>query len=447
MTHGPERLQIAVVGTGISGMAAAWLLSQQHDVTVYEQAARLGGHSNTIDVPGRRGPVPVDMGFIVYNETTYPNLTALFRHLGVPTRESDMSFAVSLDGGRLEYAGTDLSGLFAQKRNLLRPRFWAMLRDLARFYREAPGDVAATEASGESLGAYAARRGYGEAFMCDHLLPMAAAIWSAPNDAAAAHPAASFIRFCDNHGLLKLRDRPAWRTVDGGSRAYVSRLTASYAGAVRLSCGVRQIRRGPTQVRVDDTLGGTAYFDHVVIGAHANQALGMLADPSNAETAVLGAFRYGANDAVMHGDVSLMPKRRRVWASWNHMGGSGTAPPCISYWMNRLQSLPGAAPIFVTLNPDREPAPGTVFHRERYEHPVQDLGALQAQRALWSLQGPRTWFCGAYFGAGFHEDGLQAGLAVAEQLGGVRRPWRVAEESGRIHVQAPRLPLPTDRAA
>ncbi len=436
MKRGRDSLQVAVIGTGIAGMAAAWLLSQRHVVTVYEQAPRLGGHSNTVDASGRDGDLPVDMGFIVYNEANYPNLTALFRHLGVPTRKSDMSFAVSLDEGRCEYAGTGLGGLFAQKRNLLRPRFWSMLRDLVRFYREAPRDVASLESGMQSLADYAASHGYGDAFLRDHLLPMAAAIWSAPIAAAAEHPAVSFIQFCNNHGLLRLRGRPVWRTVEGGSRAYIARLTAPYADRIRLGCGVRQVRRTDEQVEIHDTQGMAARYDHVVIAAHADQALRMLADPSDTEAMLLGALRYGANDAVMHGDAALMPQRRRVWASWNHLGGSDAAPPCVSYWMNRLQNLPGAAPIFVTLNPARAPASETVIHREHYEHPVQDVSGLWAQRALWSLQGPRTWFCGAYFGAGFHEDGLQAGLAVAEQLGGVRRPWTVDNESGRIHLPA-----------
>jgi predicted NAD/FAD-binding protein len=428
-------------------MSAAWLLSQAHEVSVYESATRAGGHSNTIDVPSEvpGGKVPVDMGFIVFNPPNYPNLTALFRHLEVPTQPSEMSFAVSLRGGALEYAGTDLGGLFAQKRNLVRPRFWAMLRDLARFYREAAGD-AARLAGETSLGHYLDAHGYGDAFIRDHLLPMAAAIWSAPAERMADHPAAAFIRFCDNHGLLRLRDRPEWRTVTGGSRVYVQRLTAGYADRIRLGCGVRSVRRLSHGVRVHDTRGVDADYDHVVIAAHSDQALAMLADPSEAECALLGAIGYGANEGVMHRDRALMPRRRRAWSSWNYIGARAGDPDamCASYWMNRLQGLRATPDVFVTLNPVRAPDPATVIHRESFTHPQFDAAALRAQRDLWSLQGRRnTWFCGAWFGAGFHEDGLQAGLAVAEALGGVRRPWTVADPSGRI---ARGDPAPSSRA-
>ncbi len=430
--HAP--LDIAVIGTGIAGMSAAWLLSGNHRVTVYEQADRLGGHSNTVEVPGPVGPVSVDTGFIVYNEHTYPNLTALFRHLDVPTIASEMSFAVSLRGGALEYAGTDLRGLFAQRRNLLRPRFWGMLRDLLRFYREAPREIASLEGSALSLRAYLDTRGYGSAFVEDHLLPMAAAIWSTPCGAVGDQPAANFIRFCENHGLLQVRNRPIWRTVAGGSRRYVEKLTASYARHVRLGCGVHGVRRLPDRVLVSDTCGRQARFDHVIIATHPDQALALLDDRSDAEAALLGAFRYGANTAVLHTDTSLMPRRRGVWSSWNYLGDAAEGP-AVTYWMNRLQGLRTSQPLFVSLNAPHPPDPARVLRTETYAHPLLDSAAANAQRRLWELQGVRrTWFCGAWFGAGFHEDGLQAGLAVAEQLGGMRRPWIVPNESGRIHI-------------
>ncbi len=434
MPRGFDGLDIAVVGTGIAGMSAAWLLSQAHRVTVYEAADRLGGHSHTVSVPGPNGPMPVDMGFIVYNEPTYPNLTALFRHLGVPTQPSDMSFAVSLRDGAVEYAGTDLRGLFAQKRNLLRPRFWSMLRDLVRFYREAPRDAGRDEPDLLSLGAYLSANRYGAAFIEDHLLPMAAAIWSTPADRVAEYPVAAFVRFCENHGLLRIADRPVWRTVTGGSAAYVARLTSAYSDRTRLRCGANAIRRSFDGVYVLDAFGVETRYDHVVIASHSDEALALLVDPSPREFSLLGSIRYGANEAVMHRDPSLMPRRRQVWSSWNYLGDvAGT--PCVTYWMNRLQGLPGAEPVFMTLNPPRQPAPETVLHRASFTHPRFDAAAMQAQRELWSLQGGRrTWYCGAYFGAGFHEDGLQAGLAVAEALGGVRRPWNVAGESSRIQV-------------
>ena len=434
-----DRLRIAVIGTGISGLSAAWLLSSRHEVTVYEQATRLGGHSNTIDVPAGGGGVPVDMGFIVFNPETYPNLVALFRQLGVATQPSDMSFAVSLRQGALEYAGTDLAGLFAQKRNLVSPRFWSMLRDLVRFYGEGTRAARQQASPSGSLGDYLAAGGYGDAFIRDHLLPMAAAIWSTSCDGMLDHPAAAFLRFCDNHGLLRLTGRPEWRTVTGGSRSYVERITAPFADRIRLGEGVRSVRRRPDGVEITGSSGETARYDHVVIAAHADQALAMLSDPTDAERSVLGALRYSPNDAVMHGDPALMPLRRKVWCSWNYVGGRDGETVCASYWMNRLQAVKTAAPVFVTLNPPAQPAAGTIIHREAYAHPLFDAAALRAQHRLWSLQGlQRTWYCGAYFGAGFHEDGLQAGLAVAEALGGMRRPWSVPRESGRIQL----VPVP-----
>jgi predicted NAD/FAD-binding protein len=278
---GPLRpLDIAIVGQGIAGMSAAWLLSQGHRVTIYEGENRLGGHSHTVEAPGPQGPLPVDMGFIVYNECAYPNLTALFKHLEVPTKASDMSFSVSLDNGALEYGGANLGSWFAQPSNLLNARFWSMLRDLYRFYRMAPAHACALDSSGASLGDYLDAQRYGDAFQDDHLLPQAAAIWSASVEAIREYPAAAFIRFCQNHGLLKILGRPIWRTVDGGSRAYVQRLTAAYADRVNLNRPIRSIARGPDGVSLTDTEGRVRRFDHVVIAAHADQALGMLADPS-----------------------------------------------------------------------------------------------------------------------------------------------------------------------
>jgi predicted NAD/FAD-binding protein len=437
----PKRLNIAVVGSGISGMSAAWLLSHKHDVTVYEQENRLGGHSNTVEAPGKSGSaIPVDTGFIVFNDTNYPNLVALFDHLKVPSKASEMSFAVSIDKGALEYGTTTIGQLFAQRRNLVRPRFWSMLRDLMRFYREAP----TFRESGDevtSLGAYLDRGNYARPFRDDHLLPMAAAIWSTPSGKVNDYPAEAMIRFCENHGLLKVSGRPQWRTVDGGSREYIKRLTAAYADQIRIRRGVRQIVRTPKGVTITDAAGETAQFDHVVIAAHADQALRMLSDPSADEKALLGAFGYTQNRTILHSDASLMPKRKSIWSSWNYLAQSGKTAEtelCVTYWMNHLQSLPKDSPLFVTLNPIIPPRPDSVIHSELYEHPVFDEAAIRAQRKLWQLQGQRnTWFCGAYFGSGFHEDGLQSGLAVAEALGNVRRPWNVPNESGRIHLAPP----------
>lgn len=427
-----KMLNIAVVGSGISALSAAWLLSQRHSVTLYEKADRLGGHSNTITASLATGKVAVDTGFICYNDATYPNLIALFDHLDVPSCETDMSFAVSRDGGRFEYAAP---GLFAQKRNILQPKFWSMLLEIVRFYRKAPSDLGALAGTDISLGEYLLREDYSASFCDDHLLPMAAAIWSSPTETLMDYPAEAFIRFCINHGLLKLSDRPMWRTVQGGSRVYVERLARSVP-RILLNRGVSRVTRTDTGVEVHDSEGGVETYDHVVIGTHANQALQMLEGPSAAERQLLGAFKYSHNLTVLHTDTNLMPRRRKAWASWNYIGTQGGL--CVSYWMNKLQGLQGQD-VFVTLNPAHAPRPGTLLYSEIYEHPIFDAAAIAAQKKLWSLQGQGgVWFCGAHFGAGFHEDGLQSGLAVAEQLGGVRRPWSVENESGRIHVSSPK---------
>ncbi|MCO5131645.1 MAG: NAD(P)/FAD-dependent oxidoreductase [Xanthobacteraceae bacterium] len=438
-----QGLDVAVVGSGISGLSAAWLLAKSYRVTLFESDNRLGGHSHTVDAAG----LAVDTGFIVFNETTYPNLTALFEHIGVATKRSDMSFAVSLDDGRLEYSGTGLLGLFAQGRNAISPRFWMMLRDLVRFYREAPRNVAALGMI--TLDEYLDAAGYGDGFRNDHLYPMAAAIWSTPAAKIGAYPAASFIRFCQTHGLLKLTGRPAWRTVVGGSRSYVRVLREAIPEVVT-DYPIKTIASTAKGAEIIGLDGHRRHFDKVVIATHADQALEMLADPSPEEQRVLGAFEYIVNDTVLHSDARLMPQRQRVWSSWNYMtrddhDGRRLA---VTYWMNRLQGIESKRPLFVTLNPHREIAPDAVLKRMSYSHPRFDARAMQAQKELWSLQGRRnTWFCGSYFGAGFHEDGLQAGLAVAEALGGMRRPWTVPDESGRIHVQVSEAGLPEMEAA
>lgn len=429
-------LRIAVIGSGISGMAAAWLLAKHHQIVVYEKDDRLGGHTNTVELTSGAESLCVDTGFIVYNERTYPNLVALFDHLGVETQPTDMSFAASLDDGGFEYSGLGISGLLAQPRNILRPRMWSLLRDLLRFYREAPGALESEEYTETTVGEYLKQQGYSEAFVRDHLLPMGAAIWSTPASDMLDYPLTSFLRFCHNHRLLSLGTRPIWRTVVGGSREYLRKLTASYRDNVRLNTAVRSVRRLPDRVLVEDRQGGVRKFDHVVIAAHADQALALLSDADAAERKLLGKFRYERNLALLHSDPALMPRSRRAWASWNFMsrGRGDEQKVSITYWMNRLQHLPEGHPLFVSLNPLQQPGSGHILRSFLYEHPVYDRDAIRAQRMLWNLQGTRrTWYCGAYFGHGFHEDGLQAGLAVAEQLGDVRRPWDLAEPNNRIH--------------
>ena len=386
--------------------------------------------------------IPVDTGLIVFNRRAYPNLSALFGLLGVPTQTTEMSLGVSLNNGELEYSGTGLFGLFGQPRHLIRPRFWSMLADLARFYRQAAAGADTLDEEQASLGDYLAAGNYGAAFRDDHLLPMASAIWSASPSEMLSYPAAAFIRFHDNHGLLQLRGRPVWETVVGGSRNYVERLIRPFADRIRRDTAVCAVHRAADAVLLTDSGGHTDCYDNVVMATHANQALAMLADPSRKESELLSAFRYTRNLAVLHTDESFMPKRRAVWSSWNYIGSPSSVrnDVCVTYWMNRLQSIKSEKSLFVTLNPPRPPRAGTLLHSEVYDHPIFDLKAIAAQRKLWLLQGERnTWFCGAYFGSGFHEDGLQAGLAVAEQLGGVARPWRVPNDSGRILLAAPTI--------
>ncbi len=436
-----ERLDVAVVGSGVAGLSAAWLLSERHNVTLFEADHRLGGHAHTAEVPGFKGPVPVDTGFIVYNEGNYPNFTALLAHLGVPSLYADMSLSVSLDDGAFEYSSFGIGGIFAQKRNLLSPRFWRLLLDIERFFRTAPRDLEQLEANATPLDAYLTAKGYGDAFRDDHLLPQAAAIWSTPLDQIGAYPAASLIRFFQNHGMMTITGRGLWRTVQGGSRAYVSRLTEAFRGEARQGVRVQGVKRDANGVELRLAGGGRERFDQVVIATHGDTALGLLDDPSADETRLLSAFKYSRNMIALHTDTVLMPKRRRAWCSWNHIGRrAAPGEGAVSYWMNRLQSLTDAPDLFVTLNPNKEIAADKLIKTEVYDHPLFDAGAIAAQQEFWDIQGARrTWFCGSYLGHGFHEDALQSGLAVAEQLGGVRRPWTVEDESGRIHVREPVL--------
>jgi len=434
----PASLKIAVIGQGIAGMSAAWLLNPRHRVTVYEAETRFGGHSHTVEAPSPNGPIPVDMGFIVYNAANYPNLTALLKHLNVETALTDMSFGVSLDDGDLEYASTDLTTLFAQPRNLLRPRFWSMLGDVLKFCKHAPSHACALDARMTSLGDYLGEAGYGRPFQDDHILPQATAIWSSSVEAVRQLPAASFIRFFENHGLLNILDKPLWRTVVGGSRSYVEPLTRSLRPGARLGVAATRVERTAAGVMVTDATGAVERYDQVVMACHADQGYRMLAQPTAAEQAILGAFTYTPNVAVLHSDPSFMPRRRKAWSSWNYLGKTGSSASrdlCVTYWMNLLQDLPRETPLFITLNPIRPPDPAKVLRTEYYQHPLFDAAALRAQKRLWSVQGEGgVWWAGAYCGAGFHEDGLQAGLAVAEAIGGVRRPWSVANESGRIFL-------------
>ena len=417
-------MRIAIVGSGISGLGAAHALARDADVTLYEAEGRLGGHTNTVDVTLDRISHPVDTGFLVFNERTYPNLIRLFDELAIPTAKSDMSFAVSValaSGRRLEWAGTNLGATFAQRRNLVSPRFISMLADIVRFNRQATR-IALGEPLPEtlSLGAFLDRHRYGPAFRRWYLLPMAAAIWSCPMATMLEYPLATFVRFCHNHGLLQVSGRPQWYTVAGGARQYVRRI-ASGLRNVRVGDPVLEVRRQPGSGRVlVRSRGGVAMYDEVVLACHSDQSLALLADADAEERATLSSVRYQANRALLHVDPRLMPRERRVWSAWNYLSDGANDPQVsVTYLLNKLQPLPFRTPLLLSLNPLTEPAPESTIAKFDYTHPIFDQAAIDAQQGLAEIQGRRqVWFAGAWTGYGFHEDGLSSGLAVAA---GIRR--------------------------
>jgi hypothetical protein len=426
-------MRVAVIGTGIAGNAAAWALSKRYPVTVYDRDLRPGGHSHTVTIDYDGKPLAVDIGFIVYNELNYPDLTALFAHLGVETIESSMSFAVTADAGRFEWKGggntwrDTAEGLFAQPKNLLSPSYLWMLRDILTFNTQSIEDYAAGRLAGLTLGEYFARRHFAPRLLTDYLAPMGAAIWSAPSDQMLDFPAENFVAFFSNHRLLQY-DRPVWRTVKGGSRRYVEKLTSAFRDRLRLGCAVTSVQRTSHGVVVNDSHGGRESYDHIVIAAHSDQALAMLSDPSEQERAILGGIRYAPNIVYLHRDIRLMPKRRRAWASWNFLRwqreGTTVNDVAVTYWMNELQGIDDDKPLFVSLNPPFAPDPALTFGKYMCDHPQYNAAAFAAQKRLGEIQGKRhTWFCGAWTGYGFHEDGVRSGLAVAEALGATV-PWR-----------------------
>lgn len=422
---GRRRERIAVVGAGISGLGCAWLLGRHHEVTLFEAAGRLGGHTNTAVVNDAGRELPIDTGFIVYNEKNYPLLTELFDWLRVPTRESDMSFGVSIGEGALEYAGDNLGTLFAQRGNLLRPSHWRMLFEILRFNRETRDRLADGSLEGLSLGDYLDQGNYTVRFRYHYLLPMGGAIWSCPVETMERFPAQAFARFFENHGLLSVNDRPTWRTVVGGGREYIRRLLADFQGEVRPASPVQSLRRRADTVVLKTVDGAEQVFDRVVLACHADQALAMMEDATDQEAEILGAFTYQPNIACLHTDASLMPRRKRAWSSWNYLAEDaldGGGDVSVSYWMNRLQSLDSERDYFVSLNPLRAPAPGTLVYKTSYQHPVFDKPAMAAQLKLHEIQGPHILFCGAWTGYGFHEDGFRSAVHVAERLG-VAPPW------------------------
>lgn len=420
-------MRIGIIGSGIAGMGAAWALHRHHEIVVYEKEPRPGGHSHTVDVDYDGTTIAVDTGFIVYNELNYPNLTALFAEIGAPTTQSRMTFGFSSKNGALEWQGNTIASLFAQKRNVLRPSFHRVWIDILRFRRESIADLNAGRTHGRSLGQYLAANRYGAGFIDNCILPMGAAIWSSSPKDMLDFPAESFIRFFDNHRLFHF-DKPLWRTVKGGSREYVKLLTTPFRDTIRLSTPVASVRRARDGVEITDCAGRRETFDHVILACHSDQALKLLADPSEAERNVLGAMRYAPNTVYLHRDPALMPKRKSVWSSWNYLAHEHDegAAVSVTYWMNELQPINKRCPLFVSLNPPRPPATHLTFQSFVCDHPQFDAAALAAQRRLHLLQGAaNTWFCGAYAGYGFHEDGLTSGLEIAAKLG-ASVPWGTA---------------------
>ncbi len=422
-------MKVAIVGSGISGLAAAHRLRQHAHVTLFEAGSYFGGHTHTVDLtlPTPQGTQSwgVDTGFLVFNERTYPQLIALLAELNVETAPSDMSFSVQVPGARgsgsLEWSGSNLATVFAQKRNLLSPRFLGMLSDLLRFNRLCTHlAVEGKDAElAEPLQAFLDRHRFGSAFRNWYFLPMLGCIWSCPTDQMLQFPVATMIRFCHNHGLLQVNDRPQWHTVVGGARHYVEKIVAGIPDA-RLNTPVRQIERDAAGVTLH-TDRGSERFDHVVLAAHSDQSLAMLRQPSKAEAEVLGAIRYQPNLAVLHTDTSVLPSRPAAWAAWNYERAADdqkeSSRVCLHYLLNKLQPMPFDQPIVESLNPVRPIARDQILAEFEYSHPVFDLAAIEAQRRVPELQGEQhTWFCGAWTGYGFHEDGLKSGLAVADAL-------------------------------
>ncbi|MBL0143463.1 MAG: FAD-dependent oxidoreductase [Betaproteobacteria bacterium] len=416
--------KIAIIGGGISGLACAWLLARRHDVVLFEAGSYAGGHTNTVDATVDGISHPVDTGFLVFNDRTYPNLVKLFAELGVESADSDMSLSVRIGQGELEWSGSSLVTVFAQPSNLVRPRFLRMLADLLRFNREAAALAASAAPVTGTLGEFLDARGYGPEVRELYLIPMAACIWSTPATQINRFPLATFLHFCSNHGLLAVSNRPQWRTVKGGAREYVKKLVAALPD-VRLATPVHRVRRFPDRVEVA-TGHGTEPFDQVVLATHTDQSLALLEHPSVEERAVLEAIPYQANRAVLHTDERLLPRRRRAWASWNFHApkpGISDEPVCLTYLINRLQPLPFTSPVMVTLNPVEAPREERVLASFDYHHPVFLETSDEAKRRVVSLQGrERTWFCGAWTRYGFHEDGLVSALNVAGQMG-VPIPW------------------------
>lgn len=418
-------MRVAIVGTGISGLVVAHHLAPAHDLTVFEAGEHVGGHTHTHDFEVEGRSYAVDSGFIVFNEKTYPNFVSLLRGLGVPWRDSDMSFSVRDDRDGLEYSGTNLNGLFSQRRNVIRPHFWSMVRDILRFYRTA-GAVLDDPEPGLTLGAYLARYGYRQPFIEQHILPMGAAVWSTSVRGMLDFPVEMFVRFFANHGFLQVGERPQWLTVEGGSRSYIEPLTARFSDRIRLRTPVTSVRRMPGGVELRTGDGEVATFDRVVLACHSDQALRMLADADDREREILGAIPYTENEVTIHTDTSILPRARRAWSSWNVRIETGDEPRLrATYWMNRLQGIDAPVDFLVTLNDSDGIDPAKVLRRLTYHHPYFTPDGVAAQARHSEIDGARgVHFVGAYWRYGFHEDGVNSALAVLASF--LRRTSEVA---------------------
>lgn len=411
-------MRIAVIGSGIAGLASAWLLSQKHEVTLFEANDYLGGHTHTHDVSLRGRQYRIDTGFIVHNPSHYPLLTRMFEQLSVASQPTTMSFSVHNEATGLEYNAATLDTLFCQRRNLLSPRFIGMVRDLTRFYREAPALLGQPDEDHTTLGDYLRQNQYGEAFRDEHLIPMASALWSSPASQILQFPARYLVQFMANHQMLQVSDRPQWRVVKNGSSTYVQALREHWNVHERIACPVRGIRRRVDRVEVVSAAGRET-FDQLVLACHSDQALGLLTDADDGEQSILGAMTYQANDTVLHTDARLLPQRRKAWAAWNAWLPKDANEACtVSYCMNVLQGIESPEPFVVTLNRSHAIDPSRVLARMRYHHPMYSLASVAAQQRKTEIQGKRrTWYAGAYWGWGFHEDGMRSAVEVAEGLG------------------------------
>lgn len=417
--------RVAVVGSGISALSAAWFLSQQHDVTVFEKQDRLGGHTNTIEVDESGKKVNVDTGFIVFNSPNYPNLTAMFDHLNVKTKDTDMSFAVSINQGELEYSGTDLNGLFAQRSNLFSYSHWSMIFEILRFNKQAKKDLQSTEPLDLSLEEYLNGHKFSDKMRNHYLLPMAAAIWSCPVETMLLFPARSFLQFFENHGLLNVEDRPQWETVVNGSKTYIAEILKDGNFTIRLNSPVIKVNKQDNKVLLTTADGSETLFDEVVFGSHADETYAILDDKLKAKFSVLENFSYQENIAYLHTDKDLMPTRKLAWSSWNYLRDMSRPETsvAVSYWMNLLQNLKCEEDYFVTLNPIQKPAVDKTIKEIIYQHPVFDQKAMDSQPDLYRAQGQDgIWMCGSYFGYGFHEDGLTSSVDLAK-LWHITLPW------------------------